>query len=332
MKPTFKQLQEAVRGAAASEVRDGWLICKRFTDAQTEMYRTDATSTDFADKTYATAGVRLAFYTSSRSLSFDWRVRKASAYTFAWFDLYEDGVLLSHFGTEASGAREGHAELLLRPGETLVELYMPWSCAAELTVPELEDGASFVPAVRGGYTLFFGDSITHGYNTEFPSLTYPERFAREMRCELVNKGIGGEHFRPGLAALPEPTRPERIVVAYGTNDWNFHSREVLMRDFRAFVGELICLYPTVPIYAVTPIWRADGEKETPYGAPVAEVHDAMVEAVRDLPQVHPVRGWELTPHGREYLSDFVHPNTEGFAAYAAGLVRAVKAIEQTETN
>ncbi len=328
----LQQLQSIIHGVVSVEQNGEWISFHRFTEAQTAMYRTDAASTDFGDKTFATAGVRLAFRTSSRTLEFDWRVKAASACKSAWFDVYENRELIAHFGTADEHVRQGHAAIPLAEGESDVEVYLPWSCKTELTLPVLTEGASLLPICRDGYTLFFGDSITHGYYTDNPSLTYPERLCRMLHTELVNKGIGGEHFRPKLAALAEPKMPTRIVVAYGTNDWNFHKREVLIEDFRRFLNHLSANYPSIPVYAVSPIWRTDGEKETPFGAPVEAVHAAMEEVCRDMPNVHLLCGWEMTPHTREYLSDFVHPNTQGFQAYADALCNAISKIEKNKNK
>ncbi len=327
---TFEQLKKMTRGTVSLQEENGWIRFFRFTEAQADLLHTEAASTDFYAKTFATAGVRLSFATTSRRITFAYRVKTASARKGAWFDVYENGCMIAHFGCADESVREGFAEIVLGEGATEAEIYFPWSCAAEITLPCFDDGAEVFPLERRGTMLCFGDSITHGYDTEFPSLTYIERLARIVNTDVVNKGIGGEHFRPNMAKCPEPTLPDRILVAYGTNDWNFHKKEVLLAECKGFLQGLTEQYPAVPMYVVSPLWRTDCEKETPYGAPLQEVHQAMAEVCAEFAQVRLICGWNLMPHTKAMIFDFVHPNTTGFEQYANALSRQVQALEREQ--
>jgi len=82
---------------------------------------------------------------------------------------------------------------------------------------------------------FLGDSITQGYTTVFPSLTYSNVYARERNANCVNQGIGAALFDKENLDPELPFSPDKVFVAYGTNDWT-HSDE---RDFEFYANEYI---------------------------------------------------------------------------------------------
>lgn len=88
-----------VRGAAVSAQSDGEWSFQRFLPGQAEAYR-EAGFEDFYAKTFATAGVRLAFCTDAASLSFDCRFAYGSSRAFGFFDIWVDGALAAHAGLE----------------------------------------------------------------------------------------------------------------------------------------------------------------------------------------------------------------------------------------
>ncbi|MBE6612683.1 MAG: hypothetical protein E7632_09335, partial [Ruminococcaceae bacterium] len=181
MKLNPEQIKSITVGAA-DVIADGESFrFHRFTAAQMECYR--MASKDFYNKTLAPAGVRLAFYTDSDRLSFGYHFGKAgSSRQYAYIDVLVDGVLFGHFGSEAAPASEGAAELALT-GYTvgqakLVEIELPWSLEASLSDITLADSASVKPAKRPLTLVCYGDSITHGYDATYPSMSYANRLAR----------------------------------------------------------------------------------------------------------------------------------------------------------
>ncbi len=320
----LKQVQAIACGAVKVTEENGWFSFFRETDAQSQAYQ-EAGKTDFYNKSFASAGVRLAFRTSSERLFLDWRTEPASSRRMALFDLYVNGVLTEHFGKRGEDRSEDSVSLPLGAGEKTVELYLPWSCRTELSRLALDDGASLVPVKRKHTLLQFGDSITHGYDAVYPSLSYASRVARELDADAVNKGIGGDIFFPPLLQKADPIEPEWITVAYGTNDWSRLDAETYAQNCRAFYARLVELYPNARIFAITPIWRADGEKETPFGAPISEARRLIARVVEELPSVTLINGEHLAPHNEEFYSDkYLHPDDLGFSVYAANLCRELK--------
>ena len=318
------QIRAITKGAVRVEQENGRFCFFRFTEAQVNSYA-NAGKTDFYNKTFASAGVRLAFKTTSRKLAFDYFLTPASSRRFAWFDVYEDGSMRRHFGTEGGEVTAGHAEIDLHEGETTVEVYLPWSYRTDLANVSIEDGATLEPVCRKRTMISFGDSITHGYDATYPSLSYASRLARLLDADAINKGIGGDCFFPALLEKPDPIDPDMITVAYGTNDWNGRTKEHFAKDCGAFYARLSELYRRAQIYAITPIWRGDAAKATPFGAHARTVHDMIESLCRALPNVTLIRAWDFVPHLKEFFSDFyLHPNDQGFGIYAANLYRAIK--------
>jgi hypothetical protein len=63
---------------------------RRFAAGQAAAYR-EAGNDDFYQKTFASAGVRLALRTDAEALSFDYRFERGSSRAFGFFDVYVDG-------------------------------------------------------------------------------------------------------------------------------------------------------------------------------------------------------------------------------------------------
>ena len=316
----LEQMHMITRGAVRVEENDGVFSLLRFTEKQAQAYL-DLGCQDFYNKSFATSGVRLAFRTDSKSCSFDYTLKSASSRAFAYFDVYENGLLVKHFGTEGGELKGGKAKITFGEGSKDVEIYLPWSRRASLSNVEIDDGAVLEGLSRKYTMINFGDSITHGYDAIYPSLSYASRLARLMDADAVNKGIGADTFCPELLEEPDPFTPDFVTVAYGTNDWHKRTYDELKEKSRAFYSRLSEMYPTARIFGITPICRLDGNKpSTLFGAPAYEVDALIREVCADLPNVTVIRGWTLTPALKEFYSDLrLHPNDLGFGVYAQNL-------------
>jgi lysophospholipase L1-like esterase len=315
----LEQLRSITCGADRVEENNGEFHFYRFTEAQTEAYRQKGNE-DHYGKTFATSGVRLAFRTNAKALSFTYRLEVASSRSFGHFDLYINGNLARHFGVDGREVTGGSVCVPLDTEECDVELYLPWSRAAILSNVSLEGGDLLLPKKRNHTMIAFGDSITQGYDALYPSLAYATALARLLDADSINKGIGGERFFPALADSSDAISPEYITVAYGTNDWSGSPKETFLSDCRAFYEKLSARYPDAKIFAITPICRLDASRKTNLGEPIAKVGDYIREFCADLPNVTVIDGWNLTPAIKEFYSDaYLHPNDLGFGLYAQNL-------------
>ena len=335
MKLNYEQIKSAAWGVARVEEKDGYIRLLRFTKEQEELYKT--VKEDFHNKTFATAGVRLAFRTNSKKLYFAALFEQASSRSYFAIDIKVNGELFEtldncgggkvFFENEKENYKLGEyaKEIELPDGENEIMLYFPWSCKVKLSEISIDDGASFEPIKREKQILMIGDSITQGYCAVNPSRRYAALFADAICAEERNKAIGGEIFRSELAALrDENYEPDYITVAYGTNDWSCRTREKVNGQCREFYLNLSKNYPKAKIFAIAPIWRADRDRTTDYGS-FDLVSQDIENMVKDIPNVTFISAYDCVPEDKKYFADlYLHPNDAGFECYANGLVEKIK--------
>lgn len=321
---TFEQIQSIAMGAVRAEKQNDAVCLYRFTQEQETVYQ--ARNSDFYQKTFATAGIRLDFLTNSSELTLETEVAPASSRSFFSFDIYQNGTLIGQLGSPNENCGRFSASFSLTEGEKHILIYFPWSVAAKLRRLALSDGAWVMPVHRPHKMLIYGDSITHGYDAMFPSRSYTSLLADALQANAYNKGIGGETFFPALAELSDDIEPDYISVAYGTNDWSKKEKEALIQDGTAFFHALSQRNPKAEIFAITPIWRTDWENTTAAGN-FSDLPLIFHEITASLPNVHVIHGFHLVPHHTEFFQDrFVHPNDEGFSHYFTNLYREIQAV------
>ncbi len=322
MKLTNEQIRSITFGAACTEETERGIALYRFTPEERAYYKT--VSEDFYMKAHSSAGIRLEFTTNSRRLSFGARMTPGSSRPFCHFDLYRDGIFFVQVGADGTDTTVS-AELDLGEGEKEIKLYCPWSASTELTRVILDDGATLTPAVKSRTMLIYGDSITQGYDTRHPSLSYASLLTDALDAEGVNKAIGGEVFRPGLADLGAGD-PDLITVAYGTNDWSHRPLEEFETGCEGFYRALSEKYPRATIFAITPIWRRDLDRVTPVGA-FDHVREHIERVAASLPNVRVLYGFDCVPKDPGcFAPDCLHPNDEGFIHYFKGIYEQIKAF------
>ena len=323
----FDKLKELIHGIVYTEEKDGKLYLHRFTKEQEEAYK--PYNADFYKKTFATAGVKLEFLTDSTSLSMSVEAVAASSRKFFFFDVYANGAFVkSAVGDIGDGITKFEFSASLGNGNKKVTIYFPWSASTSISSFTLDDGAFAEPIERPYKMISFGDSITHGYDAKNPSFSYASRLADALQADAINKGIGGEVFFPTLANLKDDIEPDYITVAYGTNDWS-QCKDTQGKDrfdtrCKEFYTLLSTKYPRAKIFAVTPIWRGDFERDTQV-VPFAYIREYISEVTSSLPNVTVIDGFDLVPHEKACFSpDILHPNDEGFFHYASNLYAEIK--------
>ena len=317
-----QQIRSMTKGAARIEEENGYYRFMRFTKAEEEAYAAHPRADEFLSKTFKPAGVRFALKTDSSFIAFDISCGTPCVAP-GNFDVYENGAMIKHLSVPYAFIQKSHVCINLSKGEKLVEIYFPYNARAEIANVELSDGASFEPVSRRYKMLAYGDSITHGSTSTFPSFSYANMVANALNADIVNKGIGGEQFYPLLLCEAAEETPDFITVAYGTNDWNRRTKEEFEQNCSTFFKKLTELYPNTPIFAITPTWRADFEKETPYGAPTTVIDGVIRELTKSYENVTVIDGWNLVPHKKtEFFADGrLHPNDFGFSVYALNLYK-----------
>ena len=203
-------------------------------------------------------------------------------------------------------------------------IYFPCLFALRVRALRVDDGATVTPVQKSLNMLIYGDSITQGYDAQYPSQAYANLIADALDANAVNQAIGGEVFRPQILTDDIVYVPDLITVAYGTNDWSTREREATVNDATAFFANLRATYPKAKIFALTPIWRADNSRVTKVGA-FEEAIALVGDIARSEANAILLDGRPFVPHVPEFFSDrYLHPNDMGFKCYATALFEAMK--------
>lgn len=321
MKLSYEDIAKLARGTVGYDVTSEGLRLHRFTDRQIAFY---ATMPKFNDRMYNTAGMTFDFYTDSdmMRLSFSYGL-KSSTYLVK-LDVYVDGTLVGYFDVDPKkGIVDTYEVKFERPGRKHVRVYLPYQCDMIFRSFELSDGAYFEP--YNGYkknVLILGDSITHGWYSCFPSLSYTSVISRRFGWNILNQAVSGFWFYGGWLDPDLPFTPELITVAYGTNDWHLgEGREKYSAKVRAFFDDLRRIYPDVPAVTLLPIWRGENEERPCTKEEIAQI---TREIAGSYPNSHVVDAYPFVPHLPDFFGEGrLHPNDLGFASYADGVAKAL---------
>ena len=321
----YKILKPAIFGSVNTYEEDGVLKLRRFTKKQLEHFDATLNYINKPKKSKASSGMNIDFYTDSTVLEIDLNCYVASSQNPCFIDIYVDGIMEGHFGYKAKEDGKINARLELGEGKKQVTIWLPCLFEANMVDFRLDDGAVFEPAKKDCNVLFLGDSITQGYTSEFPSLTYTNIITRKLNAHSINHGIGAGLFDASDLDEDFPFEPDKIFVAYGTNDWYHSGDRDLPQNANAFYQKLCRLYPNAQIYAILPIWRGNlVEKGKNATMSFEEMHVLLADICKNY-NVTVIDGMELTPHYEGFfLPDLTHPNEMGFLHYGENLYKAIR--------
>ena len=321
MKADAESIRRLVHGAVRVIEAEGKFRFHRYSAAQDAVYNGNS-------RTVATSGIRLEFETDASAFTLRGTLRPGSSRFFADFDIVVNGIFCRHESIDDLRKQgEYFFEVPLPEGRlNRVTVYFPCVVAADVSELSFAGGTVVRPVKRKRTLLCFGDSITHGYDARFPSLSYPNQLADALDSEMFNKAFGGDIFNPPLVAVDDdPVRPDLITVAYGTNDWSHSQRAEMTEHARGFLALLAKKYPGIPVYVLQPIWRRDHGRVTAVGT-FAEAAEIIREAAKVHPRSTVVSGLDLVPHlDCCYSPDGLHPNDFGFQFMAKNLLRKLSA-------
>ncbi len=314
MKLSNKTLSRLIHGACNVKEIDGYLAPYRFTDAQIEYF----TFNEFYyDRTKFGASVSIEFITDATAISFSYCAKNIA--THDSIDVCVDGKLFSVTPTD-SILPKGRLEFSLPAGNKTVAVYL--SVDAEFHIKEFSIEGKWRSAIKSRpRVLFLGDSITQGYGSKIGSQTFASLTARTLGWEILNQGLGGYYHDKNVIADLAPYRPDKIVVAMGTNDLLRANANELISSF---YETLRARYPETPILTVTPLWRGDD----PHRLPILEAQRSFIyETCARYNGITVVNGYELVPHISGCFLDDLHPNAWGMELYAARLTAKIKQIK-----
>ena len=243
-----------------------------------------------------------------------------------------DGIDLVVDGTyvKTVPAREGAVTLAFNnPAHAPAEVCVYLPNLTSVAVGNLSTNGTIEPAPARPYLLALGDSITQGFVVGKPSLSWPARVARALGLDLVNQAIAGHHFDHhtlrGMRALRD-NPPAVILVAYGTNDWaHAESKRELTVNMAKYLERIVDHFPDTPIYAISPIWRADEGTERRCGRSLAWMRDHLREEC-ERRGIHYIDGAYMVPADPRLFADGrLHPNAEGAGLMAEAVLASLAA-------
>lgn len=329
MKLTIDRIREVATGAVNVAYEDGRYHFFRFSHREAEVI-------DNINVLY-TAGIQMKFKTDGKQLKLKVHTERASDITsYFCFDIFVNGALAGCIQNLNDDARKGsyarleyplgsyYKDFQLGSGEKDVKIVFPHSVNAQIEEIELVDASYIVPVKNEKTIVFYGDSITQGYDSLHPSKSYAARLADALDAEVINKALGGAVFGPELAEIPNDIAPDWIVVAYGTNDWNSVDLDCFRENAKGFFHAIQKNYPGIPKYVITPTWRCDWQTTKRCGE-FSVLEDTINEIFGNRENITVISGFDLVPHDENLFGDlWLHPNDEGFAYYFSNLMKFFK--------
>lgn len=313
MQLNFEQLKSLFTGVASFEEENGYLKLYRYTKKQMDFYK------NTSDRNYLRAGasadIILDFNTDSTNLSFNCKIIRASSLQMGYIDIYVDGKLKVHEGKMDNDENEIIIDFKMPIGTKRVTIYFPCLFSSQIKDFRIDKDAYIEKIQKERKFMFFGDSITQGYISEFPSLSYANLIGNKFDAEIMNQAIGGEFFDVTHLDDTLEFTPDVIFIAYGTNDWN--SEKDITKNATEYFDKLTMLYPKAKIIDILPIWRTDiivKNEIKKYTFDTARSYIKDVCAKYD--NVIVLDGFDYVPHFQNFYFDHVHPNELGYAYYA----------------
>lgn len=326
MKLTIGQIREVTTGASNVVFEDGKYQFFRFTDPEAEVINHPYVS--------ATAGIQMKFKTDGRVLKLKVHVQKAiDIRSYFSFDIFVDNTLagtiqnlsdaecIGNYADKDYPLGSFQKAFELKDGEKDIKIVFPHSVTAYIEEMEIVDATYISPIRKDKTILFYGDSITQGFDALHPSKTYAVRLSDALDAEIVNKAIGGAVFSSELAKIPSDIKADWIVVAYGTNDWNSVNLDSLRKNTEGFLRGIKKHYPDTPIFVITPLWRPDW-RETKQCGEFFNVENTIKEIFGNRENITVISGFDLIPHDENLFGDLcLHPSEKGFEHYFDNLLK-----------
>jgi hypothetical protein len=195
----------------------------------------------------------------------------------------------------------------------LVNLHFPM-CHPVGIKDLFSDGSLDSVKESGQRLLCLGDSIIQGFMAQRPAFSLVALLGERLSMQTINQGICAYQYDNALLeGLQEIGPCSSLLVGLGTNDWNFdfEMQSIKNRVF-SFYSRLTELFPSIPIFVLTPIWRSDCEQLQPCGT-FEELSETIANEARRFANVHIIEGLSVSPHDSTYYTDgFLHPNVQGF--------------------
>lgn len=302
----------------------GFYKAVRFTEKQVDSYK--ARNAEFSIESSYCSGVCIEFISNSKFVKFDFKTGVCNQ-TFANFDVFIDDKYASSISYNVRDNTEYKFEFGSKiQGEKKYTIYFPHSADPKIINFDLDEKSSFnYNNEKKDLLLCFGDSITQGYVSHFPKTTYPVMLSRMLNMSLLNQGLTGFEHNKDFIDKDLNVTPSLITTAFGTNDWdNYDSIDEISTNITLYFEKLNSIYPDIPIFVITPLWRGSYMRINPSGT-FFDIISIIVKEALKYDNCTIIDGMELVPHNKNYFgSEVLHPTERGFEFYANNLFKHIK--------
>ena len=297
-------------GYRFEETEDGYLQHHHFSTEQLAYLK--SVSEVWYCRGISCAGKTIEFVTDATEFSFEYKIGWVG--TLDTIEIMIDGVVEKVFvGSELP--EMGKITHTMKSGSKEVVVYL--FADAQIVIKSFETNAPVKPVQKGERVLWMGDSITQGYGPYRSAHTYVNVANRILNYELLNQGLGGYKYDKNSLLPLEGFCPDKIIIAYGTNQYAQDGRECV----EEYYEKLVKMYPGIPVICITPIYRNINEE-------LMEKFVAFSEIIKDVcsgyDNVSVIDGLKLMGHTKDYLHDDVHPNALGCEVYGRNLAEIIR--------
>ncbi len=311
-----EELLQHLYGYIRIEEIEGYIFPKRVTKKQEEIIA----SRGFSPRQESTSSMFIEFVTDADNISFDYVYCMGSSKDCFGIDVLIDGINTFSYYIEPNNKRGSFFIDLEKPGEKIVTVYLP--NLAGVGIKNFKVFGNIKKHERKFKMLALGDSITQGYISRHPYLTYVNMVSQKLDACVVNQAIGGDKFFEGNLDENIGFDPDFITVAYGTNDWS-KCFDVKVNAFNYF-KRLREIYPNKKIFALLPIFRGGIKGDIRNGYSLEDVRGQIKNAA-EKNNVTVINCKDFVPHQEDFFWDkTLHPNDLGFVFYAQGLIEELK--------
>ena len=326
-----QQMFDLAQGAEYFEEQNGAVFFSRFTKEEIALYRQRP---DFLPRAVATAGIQMEFVTDADALLLAVTEPVGETYNSIYaYDILVNGVLIDQLTNLKSDPENGHYTEFIDPnagyekhfplgkGKKQVRIVFPWSMNLGIRRFELQ-GANYAhPVPKQTNLLIYGDSITQGSTSLYPSQTYTTLLGTWLNAKSCNKAVGSEMYYPELAQVKLDWKPDVITVAYGINDWYYLSQQEFADRCRCFWAALCQNYPHAKKFALTPIYYLAITQcgERPFG-PLEDMAKLVRQITAEFSDITVIDCMDFVSRDSADFGDlYVHPNHIGFKKFFQNL-------------
>ncbi len=308
-------IQDYFSGYIDIAKKDDYFFLYRFGQTQRNYYTEEGPF--YGKQAHCGAGICISVKSCQR-ISFDFVCGSASSDHDVVFESVNEQGKMSLFSFPRDGE---HAEFEF--DHENVVLY--FSYFSEIGIRNIQIIGE-APIQKNRVILSYGDSITQGYMTGHPAISYPSVLARAFDAEIYNMGISGYFIRKGiLNDIEKYPTPWMITVSYGSNDWNFEKD--YMNEVPWVFEKIHKLYPHVPVCILLPIVRVTEKEHKRFGT-LEDVRNDLRKEAAKYPNFTVINSGATMRLKEHFDSDGIHPNDSGMHYFGEALVRDISKVIQ----